>query len=212
MDWLFEIPRRRNWVLALIGINFLGSLYGFYWYAPQLAVTPWWQWIVVPDSPTASLFFTLALTGLALGRRWRWLEGLAAVNLMKYGLWTVAIFAQFAWVHGWLPAEGLLLGLSHAGMALESWLFLRVYRPGAAAGLLGAGWTLLNDVTDYLAGNLHPTLPDPAALPFAREAALVLSLVSILYFRAVAGGGLTPLADGRPVSLVGPPPARSRGR
>lgn len=205
MRWMLEIPRRRGWVLALIAINFAGSIYGFYWYAPQLAVTPWWQWPVVPDSPSASFFFTLALAGLALGRRWRWLEGLAAINLMKYGLWTVLIFAQFAWVHGWLPAEGLLLGLTHAGMALESWLFLRVYRPGPAAGALGAGWTVLNDVTDYLAGDLHPTLPDPAALPFARGAALFLSLFSILYFVTVAGRRISPVdVRSRPVSLVGP--------
>ena len=44
-------------LLLLLIINFFGTVYGYYWYLPQLTNTPAKFLIFVPDSPTATLFF-----------------------------------------------------------------------------------------------------------------------------------------------------------
>ena len=56
-----------------------------------------WQVIFVPDSPTASLFFSLALAApLPASGAWgslfqQFIEALAVVTSVKYGIWAVAI-------------------------------------------------------------------------------------------------------------------------
>ena len=46
---------------VLLIINLFGSFYGFYWYRQQLKITPGVLKLFVPDSPTASALFTIAL-------------------------------------------------------------------------------------------------------------------------------------------------------
>lgn len=58
-----------KWMLwALLWVNGLGTIYGYEWYRNQLVNTyhsePAWLLPFVPDSPTASLFFTLAIAYL----------------------------------------------------------------------------------------------------------------------------------------------------
>ncbi|CDN45472.1 DUF1405 domain-containing protein [Paenibacillus sp. P22] len=93
------LNRRFLWLLLVV--NALGTVYGYYWYKGQLEATvdagnPLWQLVFVPDSPTASLFFTLSLLYLLfppgnqgrLGRTVRVaIEGLGTVTSVKYGIW-----------------------------------------------------------------------------------------------------------------------------
>ena len=76
---------------SLFVINLLGSIYGFYWYKNQLLSTEWYWLIFVPDSPTASTFFTLVLGLYLMQRRLPILEAFAAITLFKYGIWAVVV-------------------------------------------------------------------------------------------------------------------------
>src|SRR5699024_12202860 len=51
----------KRFLICLFLINLIGTIYGFIWYESQLAITPAIFLIFVPDSPTASLFFTIFL-------------------------------------------------------------------------------------------------------------------------------------------------------
>ncbi len=48
-------------------------------------------WLFVPDSPTAILFFTLALVAFLGKKHWPLMEALGFVCLVKYGLWAVGM-------------------------------------------------------------------------------------------------------------------------
>src|ERR1700730_10886130 len=64
----FLTSRRMLWIA--FWVNLLGTIYGYEWYWQQMletgAVKPLWLVIFVPDSPTASFFFTLALVYLLI--------------------------------------------------------------------------------------------------------------------------------------------------
>ena len=51
----------KSFMWLLFFVNLLGSIYGYIWYESQLSTTEPKFLLFVPDSPTASLFFTLAL-------------------------------------------------------------------------------------------------------------------------------------------------------
>ncbi|MFS0722625.1 DUF1405 domain-containing protein [Paenibacillus sp. 1P07SE] len=169
--WSRALLTSRPFLWLLFIVNLLGTIYGYMWYGNQLIYTasnhPLWQLIFVPDSPTASLFFTIALLYLlfpprlpqAAARGVRMLiEALAAATSVKYGIWAVAmIFAGYAQGDslGW---QDWMLIFSHLGMALEALLFVRFMTFGRLALAAAAGWLLLNDTLDYTFG-IFPWLP-----------------------------------------------------
>ncbi|MCU6708332.1 DUF1405 domain-containing protein [Paenibacillus sp. J5C_2022] len=166
----FLLDRRFLWLLFIV--NLLGTIYGYIWYGHQLQVTaatkPAWMLPFVPDSPTASLFFTLALLYLlfpparlsklaSAGRLI--IEALAIVCSVKYGVWAVVmIFAGQAqgdvlnWQHYMLVA-------SHLGMAAEALLYFRFMKARLGALAVAACWLFLNDTVDYTYG-VYPYLPN----------------------------------------------------
>jgi len=173
--WITE--DRRIWS-ALFWVNLLGSLYGFYWYWPQLRETPWYEWLIVPDSPGATFLFTILLgTMLWMGRRPAWLAALAYVSLMKYGMWTAIVLPHHAiWAGYWLP-EDIYLSLSHLGMWLEGLLFSLRYPVGRLWAVVALGWMAFQDFVDYLALHTNPTLPDNRLLGWAALTAVGLSVI-----------------------------------
>ncbi|WP_230632941.1 DUF1405 domain-containing protein [Paenibacillus athensensis] len=168
-------------VLGLLLVcNLLGTIYGYAWYGQQLEYTvdnfPLWYVPFVPDSPTASLFFTLALLILLLERRSSspyspepaasrisllrgLIEALAVVTLFKYGIWAVAMIVAEAAKGGAVGWEGWMLMGSHFTMAVEGLLFARWFRFGWGALALAAGWMFWNDFMDYQRG-VYPWLSD----------------------------------------------------
>ncbi|OYD09703.1 DUF1405 domain-containing protein [Paludifilum halophilum] len=183
----------RPWFLwTLFTINFLGSVYGFYWYKNQLIAVGSWLNLFVPDSPTASAAFTVVLLLYILKRRSPLLEAFAAVTLFKYGIWAVTMIVAGGLRSPQPFLESLhwtdwMLAVFHLGMALQGILYSRFYtydwRHLAAVGM----WTLLNDALDY-GLNLHPWLPASLAGAEARVEVftVVMSLVSLALF-AVLG-------------------------
>ncbi len=81
---------RHSCLIFLLICNILGTLYGFIWYGDQLAKTPWYFLPFIPDSPIASLFFCVLLLFVSFfNKHIPFVEALAFVTLLKYGLWAV---------------------------------------------------------------------------------------------------------------------------
>ncbi|MFM9326932.1 DUF1405 domain-containing protein [Paenibacillus mesotrionivorans] len=159
---------------SLFWINALGTVYGYYWYWGQLQevwdTKPAWMVLLVPDSPTASLFFTLAIGWLWLAPERRlsnpntliirsFVEVFAVVTSFKYGIWAVAMIFGGQAQGDILNWQHYMLVASHLGMAAEALLYARFFRvrPGTLAAV--AFWTLYNDLADYRFG-IYPYLPN----------------------------------------------------
>ena len=140
------------WLLFIV--NLFGTLFGYYWYQSQLEITPPIFLIFVPDSPTASLFFTIALFGWLLKLNFKLIEALALITLVKYGLWAVVMNIWTQVETGPIGFEGWMLVVSHFAMALQAVLYIPFYRFKWIHVLLAAIWTLHNDVIDYAFGQM----------------------------------------------------------
>lgn len=162
--YLLTLLMKRWFLWMLFVINFFGSIYGFYWYKNQLAFTePGILNLFVPDSPTASMFFTLVLLLYLLSRRSPLLEAFASITLFKYGIWAVVMIFWGAYLDVRPMMESLtwqhwMLVCSHLGMAVQALLYAPFYTYGRREILIVAGWTLLNDAMDYSPFDIHPWL------------------------------------------------------
>ncbi len=168
-NWFERLFLHRGMLWLLFAVNFLGTIYGYIWYGNQLVYTaehyPAWLLPFVPDSPTASLFFTAALLlllyppkGLKGTLIRELIEALAVVTSVKYGIWAVAMIFAGGFqgdVIGW---KDWMLVASHLGMAIEALIYARFFtlRRMLPVALL---WTLANDMVDYSQG-VFPWLPN----------------------------------------------------
>lgn len=148
---------RHKAVLWIVGlINLAGTLYGYYWYEPQLATSKWYYYPFIPDSPTASLFFTIIVFLWIFGRRSRLFEALAFVTLIKYGVWAVVMNAlmlnQLGTEDSFLTAMALMLMVSHGAMAFQALLYSPLMTFRVKELVLVAIWVIHNDVVDYVLG------------------------------------------------------------
>lgn len=142
----------KRFLIILFFVNLFGTIYGYYWYRSQLKTTPDIFLIFVPDSPTASLFFTIFLLLFIFKKHFPLVEALAIITLFKYGIWAVVMNLLTLWVNGGLPPSGYMLIASHAAMAIQGILYAPFYRIKAIHIILAAVWTLHNDVIDYVFG------------------------------------------------------------
>ncbi|WP_046226707.1 DUF1405 domain-containing protein [Paenibacillus dauci] len=165
---MFLTDRRFMWLLLIC--NALGTIYGYIWYGLQMEYTlehwPSWMVIFVPDSPTASLFFSIALLFLMFPPRSGWLqlirklmEALAVVTSVKYGVWAVTMIFWGQALGDTLVWEDWMLTVSHLAMAVESLLFVRFFIFGWKSLIVALLWTLLNDYMDYSQG-IYPWLTE----------------------------------------------------
>nr|WP_245203885.1 DUF1405 domain-containing protein [Ammoniphilus resinae] len=179
---------RQSWFLsALIIVNFLGSIYGFYWYKNQLAATtPKFLTLFVPDSPTGSLLFTFFLIFLLFGRQVPTLEAFAAITNFKYGVWAVAVILAGWAMGGERHWTDYMLMFSHGGMAVESILYSKFYTFKWRHIGFVAVWTVGNDFMDYTF-EIHPWLPSVLE-PYhyvVGMMTLCLSLFCLLLFKQI---------------------------
>ncbi|MFC4557373.1 DUF1405 domain-containing protein [Virgibacillus kekensis] len=140
----------KTFLIGLFIINLLGTLYGYYWYRFQLADTPDIFLIFVPDSPTASLFFTIFLLFFIFGKHVPYIEALAIITLFKYGIWAVVMNLFTLIVDGYIGWVGYMLMISHGAMAVQGLLYAPYYRIKMRHIMFAAVWTLHNDVIDYV--------------------------------------------------------------
>lgn len=169
--WSREFLSKRLILWILLISNVLGTVYGYIWYGGQLYNTameqPSWLLVFVPDSPTASLFFSLALIMLLYPPKQlagmlfqQLIEALAVVTSVKYGIWAVAmIFAGVSQGSGMVWQDWMLIA-SHTAMAVEALIFVKLFHIRWTALTAAIAWTLLNDTVDYTFG-VFPYLPGP---------------------------------------------------
>lgn len=169
--WSREFLSKRLILWILLISNALGTIYGYIWYGGQLYNTAmensWWLLIFVPDSPTASLFFSLALimllyppkelAGLLIQQL---IEALAVVTSVKYGIWAVAMIFAGASQGSELIWQDWMLVASHTAMAVEALIFVKLFHIRWTSLFVAVAWTLLNDTVDYTLG-VFPYLPGP---------------------------------------------------
>ncbi|WP_419961930.1 DUF1405 domain-containing protein [Psychrobacillus sp. BM2] len=136
------------WLLFIV--NLVGTIYGYIWYEGQLSQTETKFLLFVPDSPTASLFFTLALFAWLLKKNWKLIEALALITLVKYGLWAVVMNVWTYVENDYLGWMGWMLVASHFAMAVQAILYIPNYRFTWIHIFIAAIWTLHNDVIDYV--------------------------------------------------------------
>jgi len=196
----FLTSRRILWIL--FWVNFLGTIYGYEWYWSQMQETvsdkPLWLVIFVPDSPTASLFFTLTLVYLLIDSYIKptlyntspvtnfirgIVEALAVMASFKYGVWAVAIILLAAFKGEPMNWQDWMLSISHGGMAIEALLFMRFFRVNVMGLLIAALWVFGNDYIDYHYA-VFPWLPDVLypILASVRNATIGLSLCTTVIF------------------------------
>ncbi|MDG5470633.1 DUF1405 domain-containing protein [Jeotgalibacillus sp. ET6] len=151
-ELLYAWLTNRTFLIILFTVNLLGTLYGYYWYEYQLMNTEPIFLLFVPDSPTASLFFTVVIGFFLLGKRCKIMEALALVTLFKYGIWAVVMNILTGQVTGTISLQAWMLIFSHGAMALQGILYAPFYRFSWWHLALAAIWTLHNDVIDYVFG------------------------------------------------------------
>lgn len=194
----FLFGTKMLWLLLVV--NALGTVYGYIWYWEQLVETfnryPRILLPFVPDSPTASLFFTLSLAlliaeragvqGLQAGKLGimaavrAFIDAFSVVTLIKYGIWAVTMNFADGWQGGGITPIQWMLIASHLGMAIEALIYAKAMRYGKVAIALVAAWTLTNDYVDYHAG-VHPYLFGPLQddLQIIETFTWLLSLLSL---------------------------------
>lgn len=150
----YAIINMRTFLIMLFIINLVGTIYGYYWYIPQLEITEPKFYIFVPDSPTASLFFTIAVLGWIIGKQYKLMEALAVVTLVKYGVWAVVMNLLTLIERGDLSWQGWMLVVSHGLMAVQAILYASRYNFTTVHVVIAAVWTLHNDVIDYVFGQM----------------------------------------------------------
>jgi uncharacterized membrane protein YpjA len=152
INYFIHILRER-WVLFILLVaNLVGTIYGYWWYKDQLAITPAHFYIFVPDSPTASLFLVFVLAAFLFKKNWPLMEAFAAVTLIKYGVWAVVMNIAAGLAGATLTWQNYMLIASHLAMAIQALLFAPYFRIKAWHLIVAAIWTLHNDVIDYVFG------------------------------------------------------------
>lgn len=162
----------RRWLLLTVAfLNFVGTIWGFYWYRCQLFSTLWWQWPVIVDSPLHALFFGAFIYMVAVKRVFTYFTGLIAwigvLGVIKYGIWAVALLLRYFIDNNVAPTiEDVLLILGHVGMTVEGVIYAGLLPPKFKAMLVACLWFVINDYCDYFYG-LHPLLPSNSLFLFA---------------------------------------------
>lgn len=191
--WLRGLLFHRTFLWLLFWINLAGTIYGYEWYWNQIQYT--WEMypalyvLCVPDSPTASLFFTLSLLYLLYPQTWlvgkgklpsfirACIEAFAIVTSFKYGIWAVAMIVSGAMLGDTIQWQDWMLMISHTAMAVEVLLFASAYTYRYAALIVVGCWTLFNDYMDYGVG-IYPWLPR-ALTPYLSQIAIFTVMLSV---------------------------------
>lgn len=183
--WLRALLYHRSMIVVLFICNLLGTIGGYLWYGEQLKDTyanmSVWYLPFVPDSPTASLGFTLALLLLLLPPAYRnsfvgrLIVAFGMITSVKYGIWAVTMIFAGAAQGDVLVWQDWMLVTTHLAMAIEALLFVGLFALQFIHFLLVALWMYTNDFLDYHR-DIYPWLPGVLRDDLATIEAFTLSL------------------------------------
>ncbi|WEG11345.1 DUF1405 domain-containing protein [Pullulanibacillus sp. KACC 23026] len=178
---------KRSTLGLLLVINFLGTIYGYYWYRDQLKATPFPLSIFVPDSPTASLFFCLVLVAFLFKRNWPLMEALAVTSLFKYGVWAVGMNLAAGAIGYPLQLGNWMLVVSHGSMAIEGLLYIPFYKIRSWHLVMAAIVLINNEMIDYVFHVMPWYPPLEPYEPYIGYITFWLSLftIGLVYFTCV---------------------------
>src|SRR5690625_3829051 len=142
----------KPFLILLFIVNFFGTIYGYYWYKSQLQVTPAIFVPFVPDSPTATLFFTLFLLFFIFKKNVHYIEAIALTSLVKYGICAVVMNFFTLIVDGELVWQGYMLIVSHGLMSIQGLLYTPFYRIELRHLTVASILLLHNEIIDYVFG------------------------------------------------------------
>lgn len=161
IEWFSSFRRGAARRRLLVGACCIGALYGYWYYIPQLLITPTYLWPFVPDCPLFVSFFVVVLLLCELDVRVKMLDGFVLFGLVKYGAWTLFVMLLYFDVYlSALSSTKLLLFAGHIGMVLCALTLVKGLREGLAQWhplVFTLGFLVL-DVMDYVVGT-HPTIP-----------------------------------------------------
>ncbi len=148
-------------IAAVIVINLVGAVIGFFYYWDQLVTSSPLIWLFIPDCPFYVLLAAIVLAFyLTQKRRSDLVSVITAIGLLKYGTWTVLVVLGFNTFY--FAIDSALYGaiaIMHIGMALEFvlplFLIQRMRLRFVAIALL---WFFANDIADYYFA-AHPPVP-----------------------------------------------------
>ncbi len=150
--WQYLTHKAFLWILLVV--NVLGTIGGYIWYGSQLADTKPIFRIFVPDSPTATLFFSIAIIFWLFGKHFRLIEALALITLVKYGLWAVVMNLLALQHLGSIGYDGWMLVISHFAMAVQGVLYIPKYKFRLIHVAIAGAWTLHDVIIDYVFGQM----------------------------------------------------------
>ena len=148
-------------LVAIIIINVVGTVIGFYYYWGQLVSSSPVYWIFIPDCPLYTLLTAAILAVYVTTRRSSDLVNfITSVGLAKYATWTVFVVLTFAGFYFSVDSSLYsVLVLLHVAMAAEFILPLMLIRNLKKSYIVVAlTWFFANDFADYYLGT-HPPVP-----------------------------------------------------
>lgn len=160
---IIEKVNGNRWLLAaVLLINVAGFLFGLYYYWDQLAMTPWYLWLAVPDCPLYALLMAMAVALILAGKPWKTFNAIVAVGATMYGTWTIIVllyFGEFFFSPAYATGSWERL-ISHAGLGLEGFLLLP-YLTGTRlfSWAVTALWFVVLDSVDYFYHFTYEGLP-----------------------------------------------------
>ncbi len=141
----------------LVFLATVSLFFGYLTYQPQLANTPAFLQIFVPDCPFYVFLMVLVVFFAIKNNEFRLL---VAAGMVKYGAWTLMIFVTYSGYY-FTPSflwQTVILFLGHILM-IWGGLVILPSKPTRLAFGITLGWFLLNDLMDYGFG-LKPVFPD----------------------------------------------------
>jgi len=162
--------------LAFIVLCLISFFFGYASYSKMFHDFNPAVWVFIPDCP---LYVALLLLIVLFDIKSDAFRFLAGAGLVKYGIWTLMIFALYPefYLSDPYTNQTMILIVGHVLMVLAS-LIIVPKKIDARLVLLVVAWFLLNDFIDYEVGTL-PKFPD-GHLEFVTQATLALSLLSVL--------------------------------
>jgi uncharacterized membrane protein YpjA len=164
-------------VVKLIFVLFcsIAFLFGYISYSGMFGEFGPEAWLFIPDCP---LYVALLLLVVFFDIKNDGFRFLVGAGLVKYGIWTLMIFALYPdnYFSAQYAAQTTLLIIGHALMVFSS-LIIVPKKVDARLLLLVVCWFLLNDFMDYWAGTM-PRFPE-GHLDIVVPATIALSALSV---------------------------------